>query len=192
MLIQLLTQHPQAALQIVQKTPYWVGGVLAALLALGTSQLFHRTAGLRRVLLMPLVMTGFSLFGLASAFAESAQIGAALGTWLVAAATIAAGALWWQPGVPGATRYEPSTALFHLPGSAVPMALIVGIFLTKYGVGIELALQPALAHDGSFALQIAGLYGAFNGLFAARSLRLWRLWRLAQPDESLALRSTAA
>ena len=192
MLIQLLTQHPQAAIQIVQKTPYWVGGVLAALLALGASQLFHRTAGLRRVLLMPSAMTGFSLFGLASAFAGSTQISAALGTWLLAAATTATLVLWWQPTLPAATRYEPSTALFHLPGSAVPMALIVGIFLTKYCVGIELALQPALAHDGDFAWQIAGLYGAFNGLFAARALRLWRLWRLARPDESLALPSTAA
>jgi len=40
---------------------------------------------------------------------------------------------------------------------------------------VELALQPALARDSGFALQIAALYGVFNGLFAARSLRLWKL-----------------
>ena len=59
----------------------------------------------------------------------------------------------------------------------MPLGLILGIFLTKYFVGVELALQPALARDSSFALQIALLYGVFNGLFAARALRLWRLVR---------------
>ena len=38
-------------------------------------------------------------------------------------------------------------------------------------------MQPAQAHDGAFAMQIAALYGAFSGLFAARALRLWRLVR---------------
>ena len=59
----------------------------------------------------------------------------------------------------------------------MPMALIMAIFLTKYFVGVELALQPTLAASGEFALQIGTLYGIFNGLFAARALRLWRLVR---------------
>ena len=79
--------------------------------------------------------------------------------------------------VPAGTTYDPARRQFQLPGSWVPMALIMGIFLTKYFVGVELALQPALARDSSFALQIALLYGVFNGLFAARALRLWRLVR---------------
>ena len=57
----------------------------------------------------------------------------------------------------------------------MPLALILGIFLTKYFVGVELALQPTLASSSEFALQIGTLYGVFNGLFAARALRLWRL-----------------
>ena len=57
----------------------------------------------------------------------------------------------------------------------MPLVLIVGIFLVKYAVGVELALQPALARDGTFALQIAVLYGLFNGLIVARALRLGRL-----------------
>ena len=36
-------------------------------------------------------------------------------------------------------------------------------------------MQPTLARDGTFALQISALYGVFNGLFAARALRMWRL-----------------
>lgn len=175
MLLNLIVHQPQALAQIVQQTPTWVWGLLAALLGLGASQLFDRTAGLRRVLFMPAAMTGFSAYGLASAFASSSQAGAAVGAWLAAAIAAAALALWFQPKAPAGARYDGAARRFHLPGSAMPLALIVGIFLVKYFVGVELALQPALARDGTFALQIAVLYGLFNGLFAARAFRLWRL-----------------
>ncbi|MFT4243413.1 MAG: hypothetical protein QM569_14165 [Acidovorax sp.] len=175
MLLHLLVHQPQAIVQIVQQTPTWVWGLLAALLWLGASQWFDRTAGLRRVLLMPVAMTAFSAYGLASAFSSSAHAGAAMGAWLLTAAATTALALWLRPQAPARARYDAAARRFHLPGSAVPLALIVGIFLVKYGVGVELAMQPALARDGTFALQIAVLYGVFNGLFVARALRLWRL-----------------
>lgn len=180
MLLQILVHQPQMLVPIVQQTPPWVWGLLAALLWLGASQLFDRTAGLRRVLLMPVAMTGLSVYGLASAFTGSAPAGIAAGAWLATALATTALALWFQPTAPAGTVYTGASRSFHLPGSAMPLALIVGIFLTKYGVGIELAMQPALARDSDFSLQIAVLYGVFNGLFAARSLRLWRLWRLAR------------
>ena len=85
MLLQILVHQPQMLVSIVQQTPSWVWGLLAALLWLGASQLFDRTAGLRRVLLMPVAMTGLSLYGLASAFTGSAQTGSAAGAWLATA-----------------------------------------------------------------------------------------------------------
>ena len=55
------------------------------------------------------------------------------------------------------------------------MLLILGVFLTKYVVGVELAMQPALAHDGAYTLAVATIYGVFSGLFVGRAARLWRL-----------------
>lgn len=175
MLINLIVHHPEALAQIIANTPAWVWGLLAALLWLGASQLFDRTAALRRVLLMPLAMTGFSVYGLASALARSAQTGAAVGIWLITAVAVTTLALWMRPGAPAGARFDSATRRFYLPGSAVPLLLIVGIFVTKYVVGVELALQPSLAADAAFAMQIAVLYGMFNGWFAARALRLLRL-----------------
>lgn len=175
MLIQLLIQHPGALGQIIRQTPYWVWGLLAVLVWLGCSQLYSRQVGLARAMAMPLAMTGFSVYGLASAFAGAGQGLLPVGAWLAAALAMAGVALWLQPTAAHGTLYEPASRSFHVPGSAMPLALILGIFLTKYFVGVELAMQPALARDGSFALQIAALYGAFNGLFAARSLRWWKL-----------------
>lgn len=177
MLLQLLVHQPQALGQIIRQTPYWVWGLLAALVWLGASQLVDRTARLVRVVIMPVAMTGFSLYGLASAFGGAGHTSATVGAWMAAAAAAASLALWFQPTAPAGTRYDSASRCFELPGSAMPLALIMGIFLTKYLVGVELAMQPALARDASFALQIATLYGVFNGLFAARSLRLWRLVR---------------
>ncbi|MEO7939170.1 MAG: DUF6622 family protein, partial [Burkholderiaceae bacterium] len=60
----------------------------------------------------------------------------------------------------------------------VPLVLIIGIFLTKYAAGIELALQGSLIYDSHFVWGLASLYGLFSGAFLARG---WRLWRLFPP-----------
>ena len=190
MLLKLITQHPQAIPQILSQTPTWVWGLLAALLGLGASQLFHRRASLVRVSIMPVAMTAFSLYGMASAFGRTTQAGTTIALWLAAAAITTGLALWWRMAAPAGTRFDAADLTFELPGSAVPLALIVGIFLIKYVVGIEVAMQPALPQDSSFAISVALLYGAFNGLFVARAVRLWRLvW---QPRAAVATADLSA
>lgn len=175
MLIDIALHQPQMLASIVRHTPPWVWGLLAALLALGASQMREREAGLPRVLLMPLGMAAFSVAGLASAF--GAHPAGTLGAWLLAALLVAGAGLLWRAQAPAGVRYYAGEGRFLLPGSAVPLLLVLGIFLTKYIVGVELALQPALAHDTAFTLQVATLYGLFNGMFLARAARLWRLTR---------------
>lgn len=175
MLIDIATHQPQMLLSIARQTPTWVWGLLAALLALGLSQLRPREASLSRVVLMPLGMAAYSVYGLFSAF--GANPGSALAAWLLAAPLVAGASLLWSLQPPAGVRYYAGEARFHLPGSAVPLLLILGIFFTKYIVGVELALQPTLARDSAFTVQIAALYGLFNGVFLARAARLWRLAR---------------
>jgi hypothetical protein len=185
MLLTLATQQPRMLLTIVQHTPSWVWMLLAALIWLGASQFFARSAGLRRVLLMPVAMTVFSVWGLGSAFGALPQLPAILGAWLVAACAVAALSLWLLRTAPAGTRYDATLQRFELPGSGWPLLLILGIFLVKWAVGVELALQPMLAHDSHFALQIALVYGVFNGVFAARTGRLLRLakTRTSAPED---------
>lgn len=171
MLIQLLTHHPEAIGPIVQQTPRWVWGLLAALAALGASQLRARQASLARVSLLPLAMTVFSLWGTLAAFGRSPVLAQALGVWIVAAGLLYA---LVAPTRPGAS-YDPRTRTYAIAGSAMPLALITGIFLVKYGVGVELAMAPQLMRDPQYALTVAGLYGAFTGIFIGRSARLWKL-----------------
>jgi hypothetical protein len=185
MLLQLIVQHPEALGNVLKNTPVWVGGLFAALLALGLSQRRDRRAGLVRVTLMPVAMTVFSIWGTVSAFGASPHFAAVLLAWLVAAGVVtAAMARGRSPAV-----YDRATRSFALPGSWMPLLLILGIFLTKYVVGVELAMQPALAREAPFALTVGTLYGVFSGLFAARTWRLWRLVLQARPQQHTRLAS---
>ncbi|MGJ7543234.1 DUF6622 family protein [Variovorax sp. LT1R16] len=157
-------------MQVILHTPKWVFVVLALLLWLGTKQLFANSVGLNRVTLMPVAMGALSLYGVISAFGGSP--GALLG-WAVAAAVMLA--LLLQRPLPATTRYDAVARRFHLAGSPVPLMLMMGIFLTKYVVGVALALHPDLKHQATFAWVVPTLYGAFTGVFAARALRLWKL-----------------
>lgn len=171
MLLQLLAHDPHALGTILRNTPAWVGGLLAGLLLLGASQLRDRTAGLARVSLLPLAMTVFSVAGTWSALGASVHFGSVVNAWLVAAA------LAFALVAPGraAARFDPVQRVYRLRGSVVPLLLIAGIFLVKYGVGIELALNPRAVHHAPFALGVAAFYGAFTGVFVGRASRLWRL-----------------
>ncbi len=175
MLIQILTHQPHMLTAIVKGTPIWVWGLLLVLLALGISQLADRRPSLRRVVLVPFAMFGFAIYGMVSAFGSGPLSGPVALAW--AASAIAATGLMLQLRTPAGTSFDAATTSFWVPGSSVPLLLILGIFLTKYIVGIELALNPAQARDASFVLPVGLLYGAFNGIFVARAMRLLRLAR---------------
>ena len=156
--------------QILSNTPLWVWGLLTALLALGFNQARSRTVGLPRLVLMPLGMGALSLWGTVSAFGTSAAV---LGGWLAACVLLLL--IVTQIRLPASVSYDRDTRQLALPGSWIPMALILGIFITKYAVGVSLAIQPDLKANASFMLAIATLYGVFSGIFAGRTVRLLRL-----------------
>jgi hypothetical protein len=173
MLIQMLMQQPQAITTVLKSTPTWVWGLLAGLTALGLSQVRSRTASFTRIAITPVAMLALSVWGTVSAFGRSPDIGFVLALWagILAVTVIAV----MQLPVPAGTQFDESTRQYKLPGSWVPMLLIVAIFLVKYVVGVDLAMQPSLALDSHYVLIVAGLYGVFSGIFAGRAARLWRL-----------------
>lgn len=171
MLIQLLTTHPEAGAEILRRTPPWVWGMLAGLLLLGAIQLRTRRIGLRRAAAPAIGLTVFSLISLGKDLAAGPWLAPGLLVWLAVGALMLT---WRAPrALPPGTAHDPATGLFTLPGSAVPLMTIVAIFLLKYGIGIELAMQPGLPQQPLFALSMAAGYGALTGLFSARPVALW-------------------
>jgi hypothetical protein len=157
-------------LQILAHTPRWVFVLFAVLVWYGCKQLLAGTVSLTRVTLMPLAMTGLAVYGVGSAFGGASM---ALLGWAAAALVVLA--LWLQRPLPAATRYDAASRSFHVRGSAVPLALMMGIFFTKYAVGVALAMHPELRHQAMFAVGIPMVYGVFSGSFIGRALRLWKL-----------------
>ncbi len=169
---QWLGLHDSASLaqHILAGTPMWVWALLAGLVALGLSQIRTRRTGLARALALPLSLGALSLYGTVSAFGATVPV---LACWALAAAP--ALALVLRRPLPAGARYDTGRREFEQPGSWIPLLLILGIFCTKYAVGILLAMHPEQQTNTSLALPVAALYGFFSGLFAGRSLRLLRL-----------------
>lgn len=156
--------------QITSHTPIWVWFLLIALLWLGHSQSRRRFASLPKITLLPLVMVGLSLQGTLHAFGAQPPV---LVVWFTAGVVSLIGVMR-QP-LSSDTRFDATHQRFDLPGSWVPMFLILGIFVTKYTVGALTALQPEWVHGTAFSLSLAALYGAFSGVFLGRAARLLRL-----------------
>ena len=156
------------ALAIAQHTPLWVWALLAALVALGVVQSKARSVTVSRAAVLPLVLLALSLWGVVSVFAQAE----ALIAW--AAGVAAAVMLNLQWGGPRGARWLAGEQRLHVPGSWLPMALMLGIFCTKFAVGVSLAQQPGLKGTLGFAVAASLAYGLFSGVFLGRALVLWR------------------
>jgi hypothetical protein len=154
---------------ILHYTPTWVWGLLAGLIALGTSMAFTREITLRRATIMPLAMVGLSLYGVASVFSPQPMALAAWAVGLAVTASITIGM-----GIGRGATWMPETRLLRVPGSWWPLAIILGIFFTKFAVGVTLALHPDFARDSAFATSVGLVYGAFSGVFLGRGAALWK------------------
>jgi len=174
-------------MHILSSTPTWVFVLFAVLLALGLRQTRTFRAGLTPIAILPVAMKTLAVVGVVSAFGGASV---AVVAW-IAAAAVAAAIVLRRP-LPDSTRFDASTRTFEITGSVVPLALMMGIFFTKYAVAVQLAIHPALAHQTDFALAVGTLYGAFSGIFAARGIRLWMLARRRSPRGNASIAGSAA
>ena len=154
-------------INIVQHTPVWVWAVFGALLALGLRQSRASEVGLTRITVLPVVLLLLSFGGVLSAFGHTPV---ALGAWTTGvgvALTIARRAV----AVRGAA-WRADRALLQVPGSWVPLVLMLSLFSIKYAAGVLFAMAPVLALDPAVVTPFSLAYGSFSGLFFARALSL--------------------
>ena len=156
-------------LQILQHTPVWVFGLLIGLLFLGYSQTKTRLLSIKRLIILPVVMLVLSALGIASSFGLQIQ---SLATWGLGIG-VALGLNMWISSPRGAT-YSADDKQFRVPGSWLPMVMILVIFFTKYLVGVLLALHPQTVHTPVFAISACLLFGLSSGFFLARALKVYQ------------------
>jgi len=154
-------------LEILRRTPMWVYFLFAALIFLGYTQSRTRSVSAARLAILPVVMAAFSLYGVLSGFGASP---APVAAWACLLAVSAAGfaALDLSRGATYAN------GVFTVPGSWLPMAVILIIFFTRYAINVSLAISPGLRGVQPFAITVCALYGLASGFFAGRMLGLLR------------------
>ena len=147
---------------IITHTPVYVWAILAFLVLRGVNAMRDRELSLKSLCIIPLVMLGLSLQDIAARFGLA---GLPLAAWALGT-TITAAAVWRF----GAPRVAAGTApgALLVRGSALPLVLMLAIFLTKYATAVTLAMQPGLVHQTLFAAGVCALFGVFNGLFLGR------------------------
>ena len=157
-------------LMILSHTPLWVWLLLALLLALGLWQRRDRHVRRGQLLALPLALLALGLWSMAPGFA--AQPVAAL-CWLGSIAAF----LWFGTQLPraAAARWLPEPQRLFLPGSWVPMLLIVAIFSLRYAAGVGQGLHPEWRGALQVQAPLALVFGALSGLFLGRAVGLLRL-----------------
>jgi hypothetical protein len=152
---------------ILWNTPLWVWSILAVLLALGLVQARNRKVSGLLILVLPATMIPLSLYGVAASFGASL---AALSAWAIgfgAALTLNGFVFFGPRGV----RYDAVDGRFEVPGSLVPLALMLTIFSTRFVFAVVKALNPSIVGAATFIGFVSGILGFCSGVFLSRAIR---------------------
>jgi hypothetical protein len=159
-------------LQIITHTPLWVWVLLVTLLGLGWLQSRPRQVARWQLLALPLALLMLGLWSMSPGFV--AQPLAAV-VWL--ASLILGGRLGLKLPRASATRWLPDQQRVHLPGSWVPMLIIITIFLLRYVTGVAQAMHPDWRNQLTMQAPLAVAFGVLSGVFLGRAAGLWALTR---------------
>jgi hypothetical protein len=126
--------------------------------------------GWLRLFLIPLGFLAFSIYGVISAFGIQLNTTA---LWILG--VFAGIAMGMAVGVK--TQRSDNANDVIVKGSWIPMLLIMGIFITKYSVGVAIALKAAALQTTQSAYLISFMYGVFSGVFTGRAILVFRLMK---------------
>jgi len=156
------------ALEILRHTPYWVWGVFVLLLVVGLSQTRGRNVAPALVFLLPVIMIPLSFYTIAAAFGITPipLIAWAVGVLLA----FALNAVVFR--APVGVRYQRDAGKFEVPGSWIPLLLMMTIFLARFVLGVTRVVNPALVTSDAFTGAVSLTLGVCSGLFAARAMKI--------------------
>lgn len=160
-------------MQTLQHIPLWVFGLLIGLIGLGLLQTRTRQLRKRRLLIVNIALTVFTLVGVVQQWWHTPWLTLGLLSWAASCALVA-----WalgQGSEPIGASYDAVTQRFTVPGSWLPLALFMAIFASKFVVGMLSATAPESLHSLNAAIGISAVYGLFSGVLNGRALRLLKL-----------------
>lgn len=152
--------------------PLWPFAILAGLVVIGIRQSADRVVEPAAMARMALAMMGFSLYGVTAAFGAQAL---PVLCWAVGfAASVVLGAPVLAPR--GLAREGQAV---RVPGSWLPLALMLGIFVAKFALGFATGVGSPVLQQAWFMAVASAVFGSLSGAFAARAVAVHRFVRTA-------------
>jgi hypothetical protein len=144
--------------------PLWVFAVLALLLALGYLQSRTRQVNPTVLRFVALGFLAYSLWGVVGSFGPGWL---SLAPWFLglAVAVLGTRASFWAQGA----SLVPNTRRVLVPGSWLPLALMLSIFAVKFALGFAAGAGTPVISGSLAAAACALVLGLLSGLFAARA-----------------------
>jgi hypothetical protein len=156
---------------ILLKAPLWVWPLLVLLIVLGLRSTRPRELSDSSVFVWPSIMTVLSVYSIAATYGAHPL---ALGGWLLGMiAAILIGRV--MPLGVGNARYDEKTGTFYMPGSSLPLVLLLAVFWSRFAIGVAKARFPHVVGTPQFLVSAGLALGLCSGTFAARSLALMSL-----------------
>jgi hypothetical protein len=152
--------------------PAWPFFLFAGLVLLGYRQSRDRVVQPGTLAKVALAMLALSLYGVTAAF--GASLVPVLAWALGFAAAVFLGAPLLAP-----RGLAKEGAAVRMPGSWVPMGLMLGIFMTKFGLGFATGMGAHVLKEVWFVAMVSAVLGLFSGAFAARATAVHRFVRTA-------------
>ena len=163
---------PNGHLAMLERIPPWVFAIFVVLVVIGLLLRRTRAVAPTAVAVVAVAMLALSLFGVVGSF------GATPGPLLSWAVGIAlAASIGGQVFGPHGLQVVPDSAKVLVPGSWVPLVLMMGIFLGKFIVGFAVGVGAPMVKQAWFGLAAALAFGVFSGGFVARAIAVRRFAR---------------
>jgi len=156
-------------LDILTHTPHWVFGLLAMLMVLGLMQTRTRQVRIQVALILPFIVLILSLTSVIRYVGW--QIPALL-CWLIGISAVSFFSI--KMFDENLVRLDKNSRKLIIQGSWIPLFVILGIFLTRYALGVATAMQFDIIRNASFSLIVSLVLGGWSGVFLARGFMFWR------------------
>lgn len=164
-------------LELIKGTPTWVWLLLIFLIYMGSKSLFDRTIEVKKLLIMPIVF----LIMTASHIKDPLSYG----IFLVLGAIVG-----FLTCFKYKIRVDREHRLLRIPGTPLPLILIVLVFVKNYFYGYEHAVHPEVFKNIIFLAISYIVSGVFSGIFIGRSgTHFFRYLRLPSEDLSATVES---
>jgi hypothetical protein len=142
-------------LDIFARAPLWVWPLLAGLVFFGLRMTRDRDVGIAALVVMPVLLAGYGLQSLLSGFTTAGILGLIIGA--AAGIAISVGLERRNPAI------RTTSGRLQVKGEWTPLAIILTVFVLRFGNGVTEAMNPVLAAGDT----VHGIVGLGIGLSAA-------------------------